>query len=186
MRPDTLARLAAVLAVLVALTLAAALWTRPSKPAALVPATLADDAVRLALDGPAGKVTLERQKSGWTMVGSTQAADGSLVQDVLGKLSKATLSGPVTEDPERYGLFGFAASSATRVKIDSAKAAAALEFYVGRDGPDYPSAFVRVAGQTGVFELSGVSAFELTRAPGEWVKKEAPPPAPQPTPRRTR
>ena len=171
MRPDSLARLAAVLAALVVLTLAAALLTRPPKPAGFAPAFLTDSAVRLDIEGPAGKTVLERKKAGWAVAGSTLAADGILVQDVLSKLSQATISGPLTEDPERYGLFGFSASSATRVKVASSQAASPLDFYVGKDGPDYPSAFVRVSGQTGVFQLSGVSALEFTRGPGEWLKK---------------
>ena len=173
MRPKALLQLSAVLAALVVLTITAMLWNRPAQPALFAPAALAGEAVRVEAEGPSGKISLERHKSGWSAAAfKDYPADGTLVADLLGKLSKGTVSGPLTEDAERYALFGFSASSATRIKVATAKASPALDFYVGKDGPDYPSAFVRLPGQAGVFQVSGVGAFELVRAPGDWLDRK--------------
>ncbi|MBI4424792.1 MAG: DUF4340 domain-containing protein [Elusimicrobia bacterium] len=172
MKPSTLARLAAVLAALTVATLLAALLTRPPRVPTFAHEGLPEKARRLEIEGPNGRVELKREDRAWVAAAPAgYPADGKAVEELLKKLPQATVSEPLTEDPERFSLFGFGASSATRVRVYADATAPALDFYVGNDGSDYPSAFVRLARQAGVVQVNGVSASELTRAPGEWLSK---------------
>lgn len=176
MSPQTLAKLAGALGALVLLTLAAAWLTRQPSIPTLAPEGFADKATRIEVEGPGGKLELKRDKGTWlSCAPSGFPADGKTVDELLGRLPRSTVSEPLTEDAQRYPLFGFEADKATRVRLFTAGGEPALDFFVGKDGPDYPSAFVRLAKQTGVVQVSGVSATEWSRPPGDWLSKTVTP-----------
>lgn len=169
MTPKALARLAGVLAALLAATVLTAWLSRPRQAPALAPGLQREAVERVGLEGPSGAVTLRREKGAW--LASTPAAypaDARAVADALDKLEQATVSDALTEDPQRYPLFGLGASSATHVRIDGGRS---YDFHVGKEGPDYPSVYARVAGETGVVLASGISASEWSRSPGDWLDK---------------
>ncbi|MBI4348243.1 MAG: DUF4340 domain-containing protein [Elusimicrobia bacterium] len=164
-------RLAAVFGLLVVATLFAAFLNQPVRRPLLAPESLPASATRIEIEGPLGRVELKREKEAW--VASAPAgypADAKALQELLEKLPKSTLSEPVTEDAQRYPMFGLSASSATLVKVD-AGSARALEFHVGSDGPDYPSAFIRLAKRTEVVQADGFSSADWSKAPGDWLDK---------------
>lgn len=172
MRPETLSKLAGALALLVAATAFAWLTNRPPAPATLAKEGIAAKVDRVAIDHPQGSIELAKGASGWT--GSKPKgypADGRTIDEILERLPKTRVSEPLTEDPERYAMFGFSASSATRVRLYAGQSAV-LDFYVGKAGTDYPSAFVRLAKQTGVVQVLGMAPTDWVRAPGDWLDRK--------------
>lgn len=171
MDPKTLRRLTLVLVALGAATILAAFLTRQKRAPALAPESLPARVTRLELEGPRGKLRLTKEKGAWVAAAPAgYPADAALVAEALERTSQATLSEPVTEDAQRYPMFGLGAESATHVQLEGEKGSL-LEFYVGKDGPDYPSAFLRISGQTGVVRGDGMSAADWSRAPGAWLDK---------------
>lgn len=171
MGPRLLNRLAAAFGLLVVATVFAAYLNRPAQRPTLAHVVLPASATRIEIEGPRGRVELQREGGAWlASAPAGYPADAKAIQELLEKLPKAQLSEAVTEDAQRYPMFGLSASSATLVRID-AGSGRALEFHVGSDGADYPSAFIRLAKKTEVVQADGFSSADWSKEPGDWLDK---------------
>lgn len=172
MSPKTLARLGAVLAALAIATAIAALMTRPPGPKSLATESIAERIDRIEVEHPDGKIELVEEKTGWIASNPKgYPADGRTIEEILTRLPRTRVSEALTEDPERYELFGFGASSATHVKLFAGKTTV-LDFYVGKAGTDYPSSFLRFAKETAVVQVLGMAPNDWARAPSDWLDKK--------------
>ncbi|MBI5201795.1 MAG: DUF4340 domain-containing protein [Elusimicrobia bacterium] len=175
MRPETIRRLLGVFVGLAVATVVAAWVTRPRQAPLLCAEDLPGKVIRIEIEGPAGKNVLARSKDAWVVETAKNApADARLISLSLERLPQVALSEPVTQDAQRYPLFGLGASSAVQLRLIGEKGPL-LELQVGKDGPDYPSAYIRLSGKPEVVVAEGLAPSDWNHPAADWL---APPPAP--------
>ncbi|MBI4386343.1 MAG: DUF4340 domain-containing protein, partial [Elusimicrobia bacterium] len=178
MNAGFLKRLAAILVVLAVLGAALVFFSRPPERRRLASEALAQNASRLELSGPQGRVLLARSSFTWNLEAPfAYPADSSSVQAVLDVLREGRLSDELSGDPSRHALFGLSGSSATRVrawqpwKPPSAPERADADFYVGKEGLDADGFYLRFAESPSVFQAKGGSAAAFAKPLGGWLSK---------------
>ncbi|MBD3368028.1 MAG: DUF4340 domain-containing protein [Candidatus Eisenbacteria bacterium] len=116
----------------------------------------------LSISSPAGTVELTRSEGPWTVElddGRTVRADPLMVERAVAALGSLSRDAPVSLNPERRGLFGLGAGSATVVE------AGGNVLSLGRGGANGNSAYVRLEGDDAVYPAppSVLEAFPTER-----------------------
>ena len=170
MNPRTLARLAGVLAALLAAAALGRLLTRPGREPGLGPADLASRVSRLEFSKGSDAWTFGRVGGRWRAETPVDyPADSGALDGLLVKLAATSLSETLSEDPARREVFGLEDAAAARWRAFGPAKEGLLDLRAGKDGPNHPSAFVLLGASPAVTEARGVSAFELTRPGAAWL-----------------
>jgi hypothetical protein len=128
----------------------------------------AQEAQRLTI----GDTTLTKAGDGWTVEKPFKArADKARIEDLLGKVSKATLSDSVSSDPERHEYFMVTPSSGIRFQGFLGGETPALDIFVGKSGSDYDSLLVRRPSEPDVLEARGLSRFDFEQGASRWTDR---------------
>jgi hypothetical protein len=169
MKSSSLYKLAVALVVLSALALIAWLLSRPTAPSTLVPEALALKVDRIDFQGPSGSFTLARSKAGWqAQAPVAYPINDAKAQEILQRLPGLKLSDELSNDASRLEIFGLNDSSATLVRIHGEGAQGAMEFYMGKDGPNVDSVFVRLPGK-GAMVAQGLAVHDLRLPLEDWL-----------------
>lgn len=169
--------LAAVLAVqLVLIVLVRAPWADRNAPAdahPLLPELAELDVTRIEIgdpDDPA--VTLTRGADGWSIAQLDGfPATGSKIEGAIESLRDLTVRRPVATNPRYHGTFEVADDDPQgRVRVWGDGDDPAADLLLG-SSPNYRALDVRRAGDDDVYEVEGLSAYDLSDDPAAWAEK---------------
>ncbi len=148
-----------------------------------------DDVARIALDGPAGELSLEKGDDGWRIAGEEPAAaDGQVVDDLLSGLREAEISEFVADDPDDLAPYGLGEERRTSLALYDEEGEELATVYLGGpagDGedealygmrPPYPAAFTLAREDYAEIALGGrlalLDRLVLEEAAGEAARVE--------------
>ena len=104
------------------------------------------------------------EQVGWSLTAPIEAsADTSTVSRFTTQLDDVKLEGIVSSNPDNYDKYQVDSSSATYVRIETGSEA--VEFYVGKSGPDFESKYVRLGDDDRVFLSVGLPSLSTTTPP---------------------
>jgi hypothetical protein len=123
------------------------------------------ESIRLA--GASGQVALSRVESGWSADGFD--ADSATVQRFLSSLATVEVGDLVATNPANHERMGVSADSAITLEMDAAGRSRSV--LVGKQGPRFETAYVRVPEEDEVYLLEGDLRVHVRRPLDDWRDK---------------
>lgn len=172
MRPPPKVKLAALAFTLIMLLIAASwmVWIQGQVTRTQPFAGINAESVRrLLIEGPAGKISLERKGGVWFLTEPvSDRADPTPVDDIVAGLLGLSAGLEMTREPSSYADFELNESSATRVRLFAGEVAApALDAYFGKEALGYDSLYMRLARESPVRLTTGLGSYRLKRPASE-------------------
>jgi hypothetical protein len=127
----------------------------------------ADSVTAVRITGPRDSVSLERKGTRWTV--NDFATDSGMVSDFFSTLRNTKIGDLVSTNPANQAAMGVSKDSAWTLSFDLGGKAHTL--LVGKTGPRYATAYVRLPGQDRVYLANGNLRSELTRPVADWRNK---------------
>jgi hypothetical protein len=127
----------------------------------------ADSVATVRITGPKDSVTLERTGARWSV--NAFAADSSTVANFFSTLGNTKIGDLVSTNPANQAAMGISKDSAWTLSFDLGGKAHTL--LVGKSGPRYATAYVRLPGQDRVYLANGNLRSEVTRPANGWRNK---------------
>ena len=118
--------------------------------------------------GPTQTVSLQRSGDAWTVNG--YVADSAAVKRLWNALEEAEVGGVVANNPRNHERMGLSADSAWMVDFTLGDGAMA-SVLVGKDGPIFPSGYLRLPDQDAVVVVSGDFRAALNQSVTDWRDK---------------
>jgi Domain of unknown function (DUF4340) len=164
-----------------ALVLAVALWggvtlasgwgghgtAAPPALAEFFKGATADSVTAARFQGPRDTLTLAHQEGPWTVDGLP--ADSGTVARFFATLTATKVGDLVSTNPANHASMGVDADSAWTVQLDVGSAKRTL--LVGKSGPRYNTAYVRLPDHDQVYLAEGELRADVTRALDDWRNK---------------
>jgi len=130
-------------------------------------AAKADSVTAVRITGPKDSVSLERKGTKWTV--NDFATDSGMVSDFFSTLRNTKIGELVSTNPANQAAMGVSKDSAWTLSFDVGGKAHTL--LVGKTGPRYATAYVRLPGQDRVYLANGNLRSEVTRPVADWRNK---------------
>jgi hypothetical protein len=127
----------------------------------------ADSVTAVRITGPKDSVNLERKGTRWTV--NDFATDSGMVSDFFTTLRNTKVGDLVSTNPANQAAMGISKDSAWTLTFDLGGKARTL--LVGKTGPRYATAYVRLPGQDRVYLADGNLRSEVTRPVDDWRNK---------------
>ncbi|MGA1796839.1 MAG: DUF4340 domain-containing protein [bacterium] len=132
---------------------------RPAKKAkepALFPGFDAEKAVAIRINGERGMLTLSKVDGRWIAVEQDNLpADNDQVKQALQTIAEIDRDNVVSRNPDKQGIFEVDPNSGFEVLVQGEGDTPLAHFYIGKNGPDFMSTYVRKAGSDEVILYSG-------------------------------
>lgn len=141
----------------------------------LLPVLAAVTPTQIEIRGSEDEVlTLTRQPGGWSVDGLDGfPADGEKVDDLLEDLKQLTVRRPVVSSRRYHKAFQVTEDEyEARVRLwEETAGDPEIDLIVG-SAPNYRSSHVRLAGEDAVYEVRGLSPYDLRPDSSSWIQKE--------------
>lgn len=134
----------------------------------------AKDAQRLIITQGGKSVELAKTGDEWQLRAPFKfGADKPAVEEFLESLSVATLSEPLSTNPERHESFEVTPSSGIQLQafLQADGKDPDLDIIIGKRGADYDAFFLRRPKEDEVREGRGLSRHKFEKKPGDWADK---------------
>lgn len=126
--------------------------------------------MKIDIKRPLSLTTLQNVGGTWMVTSPYQyAADLSVVNQLVGGLSKFKVGSLVSSNPEKQRLFQVD-SLGTSVTLTD-RAGASQSFIFGKMGPSFSEVYFRLPDSKDVYLGEGIDSWMLTREPSEWRDK---------------
>jgi hypothetical protein len=146
---------------------------KTEKESALFPEYTIEKAAAIRVNGPANKFTLNKEGDQWTVVEEANLpADPELIKQALQTVTEIKKEGIVSQNPSKQEIFQVDPNNSLEVEIKGTGNKALAHFYIGKNGPDYMSTYVRKADSNDVLLYKGFhlrSRFDKTS--DAWLDK---------------
>ena len=126
--------------------------------------------IKIAIENPQGKCTLERRQSQWTLVDPViDVASDDNVDRLVGVLTQFKVGSVVSENDKHYAEFELVPGSDARVQVWlQGRDKPALDMHIGKVVTSYDSAYVRFEGRKEVRAAQGIMPFIFRKPPEEY------------------
>ncbi|MCG3203426.1 MAG: hypothetical protein KCHDKBKB_00084 [Elusimicrobia bacterium] len=123
---------------------------------------------KISIENTKGKVDLEKSTEGWLIVSPVKdAADPSLVSEILENLLSFSAGSVISENPAKYSEFQIDDAQATHLQVYAeGKPEPVLNGYVGKNAMGYQSFYFRFSGSKPVYIAQGLPY--LNREPKDY------------------
>jgi hypothetical protein len=146
----------------------------PAELRPLLPGLAAITPARIELGDGESRLGLVRGAEGWTVVeAGGYPADGAKVDDLISDLRGLEVRRPVATSDRYHGALSVAENAPeARVRVwEGPSGDPVVDLLVGTS-PGYRSAHARREGESEVYEVRGLAAYDLRPDPGAWVQRE--------------
>lgn len=157
--------------------LAGAIWygMRPSTATQQLPATpvikAADVAVvQISMSG--NTLRLHRENGTW-LAGDGERANGAAVEGLLADFATMRPLRLLTRNSERYSELGLG-EEAVRVTLTGSSGNVVADLYVGKQGADILSTYIRYAGMDAVLAVDRTLVWQVRRTREDWLAPDKP------------
>ena len=140
----------------------------PREVGRLFPAFFVDQAERVEVEGPDGRVQLRRAEEGWACASRfDHPARGDWTSQLTRALASLTTLDLLSDDPARHGDYGLD-EGATRVRVWSESGELVVDLVQGDDTPDASRAcYVRRFGEDAVYRAPSLE--RIPAEPARWL-----------------
>ncbi len=133
------------------------------------------DAAAVFIKTPAkGSVQLKKNETGsWTVAlqETTYAADMAVISSLLDAVAKLKEDTVASRNPQNFDGFEVTEEKAVEVRIDDGAQKALAHFYVGKNGPDIFSTYIRKKDSNTVLLVNSLLKNVFDREPKDWRDK---------------
>ncbi|MCX7641879.1 MAG: DUF4340 domain-containing protein [Elusimicrobiales bacterium] len=114
-------------------------------------------------------IILEKKTNEWYMTNPYNwKAEQALIQQIINKLDNTKMYGPLCEDEKLFNKFEINEKS-LKVNLISDRN---FSFIIGKDGSSFNSIFIKPTNKTGIYELNGISSFDIKKEAKEFLYKK--------------
>jgi hypothetical protein len=143
-----------------------------SPKATIFPAFKTEQAAAIEIKTRGKTVSLVK-KGNWLVAlnGDYYPADKNEVENIFKTLNNMQRENIVSTDPNKYPLFELDPVNGVEVKISRSDNTSLAHFFVGKNGPDLISTYIRIEGEKEVFLLTGMLNATFGKELKDWRDK---------------
>jgi len=147
--------------------------TRKAEKVALFPGFDTEKAVTIRLNGKHNKLVLSKESGQWIVVEEDNLpADKDQVQQALQTIAEIERDGVVSKNPAKQQIFEVDPNTGFEVMVQGEGDASLAHFYIGKNGPDFMSTYMRKADSDEVILYSGFHLKSRFDKPADtWLDK---------------
>ncbi|MGC8867087.1 MAG: DUF4340 domain-containing protein [Elusimicrobiales bacterium] len=114
------------------------------------------------------KYTFEKRDGQWMITQPYRwKADSNQITNLITSLEKSKIYGPLTENEKLYERFEINQNSG-KITLSSNKT---ISFLTGKEGQSFRSLFIKFSDKKPIYELNGISSFDLKKDPTNFIDK---------------
>jgi len=172
---------ASLIALLIALVLFTYLFERnevkekqeSSAKGAIFPAFKAEQASSIEIKTKGKVISLTKKEERWLVAvnGGYYPADGEGMENIFKTIRGMQRESVVSTDPAKYPVFELDQANGIELKLSRADHSTLAYFFVGKNGPDLISTYVRIEGEKEVFLLTGMLNATFGKELKDWRDK---------------
>jgi hypothetical protein len=119
------------------------------------------------------KVILKKVKDTWQVATYRDySANEDKINELLDRIQGFNMSDVVSSNPEKQSIFEVTEAQGTQVKLYNQKDKLIVHFYVGKNGPDYNSTYIRKENSNKVILVRPGIRYNVSTDNKAWIKKD--------------
>jgi hypothetical protein len=144
-----------------------------SPKAVIFPVFKTEQAANIEIKTKGKTVSLTKKEGRWLVAldGDYYPADKNEVDNIFRTVNKMQRENVVSTDPAKYPVFELDQENGVEVKVSKADNSVLAHFFVGKNGPDLISTYIRIEGEKEVLLLSGMLNATFGKTLKDWRDK---------------